>query len=59
MIWESLFGANTVLVGGTRGVATDIDGSFVISVSVGEKLTVSYLGMEDQIITVKGIRRIL
>ena len=25
----------------------------MISVSVGEKLTVSYLGMEDQIVTVK------
>lgn len=50
---EPLPGANIVLVGGTRGVATDIDGSFVISVSVGEKLTVSYLGMEDQIVTVK------
>lgn len=50
---EALPGANIVLVGGTRGVATDIDGSFVINVSIGDKLVVSFLGMEDQTITVK------
>lgn len=50
---EPLPGANIVVLGGTRGVATDIDGSFTISVSVGEKLTASFLGMEDQIITIK------
>lgn len=50
---EPLPGVNIVILGGTRGVATDVDGSFTIRVSIGEKLTVSYLGMEDQIITIK------
>jgi len=45
-------GASLVLVGSTRGVVTDLDGSFSISVSRGDKLIVSFLGMEDQIFTV-------
>jgi TonB-linked SusC/RagA family outer membrane protein len=45
-------GASLVLVGSTRGVVTDLDGTFSIIVSRGDKLLVSFLGMEDQIITV-------
>lgn len=56
---EPLPGANILLVGDTRGVVTDIDGSFVIDVSIGDKLTVSYLGMEDQIINVEDKRDIV
>lgn len=50
---EPLPGVNLVVVGSTRGVATDFDGTFTISVSPGDKLSVSYLGMVDQIVTVK------
>ena len=45
-------GASLVLVGSTRGVVTDLDGSYSITVSRGDKLIVSFLGMEDQVITV-------
>lgn len=56
---EPLPGTNIVVLGGTRGVATDIDGSFEISVSIGEKLTASYLGMDDLIITVKDKKELI
>lgn len=56
---EPLPGANIIILGGTRGVATDVDGSFTISVSIGEKLTVSYLGMEDQIVTIKDKKELI
>ncbi len=49
---DPLPGASLVLVGSTRGVVTDLDGTFSIIVSRGDKLLVSFLGMEDQIITV-------
>lgn len=42
---EPLIGASIVPVSApTNGVATDIDGKFTISVTVGEKLKVSYIG---------------
>lgn len=56
---EPLPGVNIVVVGSTRGVATDLDGSFVIGVAPEDKLTVSYLGMEDQIIPVKGKKNLI
>lgn len=49
---EPLPGVSIMLIGSTRGVATDLDGTYMISVSHGDKLLVSFLGMEDQIITV-------
>lgn len=49
---EPLPGATIVLVGSTRGVVTDIDGTYTINVSYNDKLLVSFLGMEDQIVTV-------
>lgn len=49
---EPLAGVSIVLVGSTRGVATDPDGTFSIPVPPGSKLLVSFLGMEDQVITV-------
>ena len=51
---ETLPGATIMVVGSTRGVTTDLDGSFTIDVLENDKLEVSYLGMENQIITVKG-----
>lgn len=49
---EPLPGATIMLVGSTRGVVTDLDGTYTMMVSRGDKLLVSFLGMEDQIITV-------
>lgn len=57
---EPLPGANIVVVGGTRGVATDIDGTFMMTkVAIGDKLSVSYLGMEDYIFTVKDKKEVI
>jgi TonB-linked SusC/RagA family outer membrane protein len=45
-------GAAITVEGSTRGVTTDIDGSYSIEVSSSEKLVISYIGMERQTITV-------
>lgn len=51
---EPVIGA-TVLIDGTKtGTVTDMDGNFSISASKGQKLRISYLGTEPQIITVTG-----
>ena len=42
---ETLPGAAVRVVGSTRGVTTDLDGSFTIEVSENDKLEISYLGM--------------
>lgn len=49
---EELPGAAITIEGSTRGVTTDIDGSFSIEVMPGEKLVIQYLGMEPQTIVV-------
>lgn len=51
---ETLPGANILVKGTTRGVTTDIDGTFSIEVSDSDVLEISYLGMESQSIPVKG-----
>ena len=51
---EPLPGVNIVVAGGTRGVATDLDGSFTIAVLPTDALQVSYLGMEDMTVAIKG-----
>lgn len=51
---ETLPGANVLVKGTTRGVTTDIDGTFSIDVSENDILVFSYLGMESQSIPVKG-----
>lgn len=55
---EALPGVNIIVVGSTKGVATDLDGTFSITVSPKDKLQISFLGMEDQIIDVKGKKEI-
>lgn len=49
---EPLPGVAIVVAGSTRGVTTDLDGSFEIEVRASDKLTFSYLGMADQLIQV-------
>lgn len=47
-----VIGANVVQVGSTNGTITDVDGKFTLNVPVGAKLKVSYIGYNDQQITV-------
>ncbi|MDR2775780.1 MAG: TonB-dependent receptor [Tannerella sp.] len=49
---ETLPGVNITVEGNTRGVATDLDGSFSIEVLPTDKLIFSYLGMQEQTIPV-------
>lgn len=51
---EPLPGVNILVKGSTRGVTTDIDGTFTIDVKDTDVLIFSYLGMEDQSIPVAG-----
>ncbi len=45
-------GASVVVKGSTRGVTTDVDGSFEFEVAAADVLQISYLGYETQEITV-------
>lgn len=45
---QPTIGATVVVVGTTRGVTTDVDGSFKISAKKGSVIAVSYLGYETQ-----------
>ena len=48
---EPLIGATIMPIGGGRGVATDVDGKFTISVPANVKqVKVSYVGMASQTI---------
>lgn len=49
---EPLPGVSLVIPGTTRGVITDLDGTFSIEVPAGSKLEVSFIGMETKVITV-------
>lgn len=45
-------GVTITVVGTTRGVITDIDGSYTIEASPNDKLVFSFIGMESQIVDV-------
>lgn len=47
-----VIGANVVQVGTTNGTITDVDGKFTLNVPVGAKLKVSYIGYNDQQVSV-------
>ena len=49
---EPLAGATVLVVGSTRGVTTDLDGSFEIEVATTDKLKISFLGLGEQVISV-------
>ena len=52
---ESIIGANVMVKGTSIGAATDLDGRYSISVSQSATtLTVSYIGMRDVDVTIKG-----
>ncbi|HBK32136.1 MAG TPA: SusC/RagA family TonB-linked outer membrane protein [Porphyromonadaceae bacterium] len=50
---ESLPGVSILVENSTRGVTTDVDGTFEIRVLPSDKLIFSFIGMESQIIEVK------
>ena len=50
---EPLPGVSIVIQGTTRGVTTDLDGTFAIDVATGSKLEVSFIGMETKVIPVQ------
>lgn len=49
---QSLPGANVMIEGTSKGVVTDIDGYYVIDANKGDVLRFSYIGFEDQTVTV-------
>lgn len=51
-------GATITIEGTTRGVITDVDGSYSIQAKPAEKLIFSFIGMENQVITV-GTQRVI
>lgn len=51
---ETLPGANILIQGTTKGVTTDVDGTFSLEVNDSDVLVFSYIGMESQSIPVKG-----
>lgn len=56
---EPLPGATVMVDKSTRGVVTDIDGSFAIKVSDNDVLIFSYIGYQEQKIAVEKQRRII
>jgi len=55
---ETIPGANVLVQGSTRGVTTDLDGSFSIDVEPGSKLIFSFLGYDEQTVEV-GAQRVI
>lgn len=51
---EPLIGVTVQIVGKTGGTVTDIDGNYQISAPKGTQLKFSYIGYEDQTVTVSG-----
>ncbi|MCL3779793.1 TonB-dependent receptor [Prolixibacteraceae bacterium JC049] len=47
-------GVTVMVVGSTRGVITDPDGNYDISVNENDKLHISFIGMEPQVIELNG-----
>ena len=45
---EPCIGATVMIQGTKQGTKTDMDGKFTISVPVGKKITISYIGMISQ-----------
>ncbi|MDD4582939.1 MAG: TonB-dependent receptor [Eubacteriales bacterium] len=49
-----IVGASVVIKGTTKGVVTDLDGNFTLSVPYGMTLVISYIGFTEQEIVYKG-----
>ena len=55
---EPIPGATIVIKGTSTGIATNIDGNFMIEAGIGKILVVSFVGMKSQEITVSGQRQL-
>ena len=53
---EPVIGANVVVDNTTQGTITDIDGNFKLSVPMGAKLKISFIGYETQTVVVKNAK---
>lgn len=49
---EAVPGANVVIKGSTRGTITDLNGNFTIAANTGDVLVITFLGYQDEEITV-------
>lgn len=49
---ETIIGANITIIGTTAGTITDINGNFTLEASVGSQLKISYIGYENQLVSV-------
>ena len=49
---EPMVGVSVGVVGTTRGSITDLNGNFALDVNIGASLKFSYIGYDDQTITV-------
>lgn len=49
---ETIIGANIIVIGTNSGTITDINGKFIVDVSNGNKLQISYVGYETQIVDI-------
>ncbi len=47
-----LIGASVIVQGTDRGTITDVDGKYTINATEGEVLKISYIGYQDQLVTV-------
>lgn len=54
-----LTGANVLEVGTTNGVITDLDGKYMIKVTPGSFLSFSFMGMVEQVVSVKKDSKII
>ena len=56
---QPAIGATVRVQGESRGVTTDVDGRFSISVPAGKKIVVSYIGMETQTVSARQGMRVM
>lgn len=56
---QPLAGVGIIVQGSTRGVSTDLDGTFTIQVKIGQKLELSYLGYQDLVVSVTSDKRLV
>ncbi len=56
---ESLIGVNIKIGGKQTGTVTNMDGEYSLKVSPGDVLTFTFIGMQDQVVKVKGNRKVI
>ena len=56
---QPVIGASVIVQGQRSGTVTDADGRFTISVPAGKKLTISYIGMDTEVVTPRNGMRVV